>query len=267
MKIRFWLVLSVFISIIFIKSVNANYSFKITIKHPFLTEHYDSLGNVISDSFARFMKVKPIIYRSEIDSVYSESETNDSGYAFFNFEYWDDEKPVELNDIIRRAIDFPYTDEAIGEGDNVTFKHMIIHDIDIESQPYDIEIVLPMTVTVDEFIVGDTTWFNICNIAVMNDMQVGEYPWPNWSDFETDGWNDYDENIDSNDVIGNNRNVAAHIRDQSDATFAVILGDISSSAESSEFQRAREICNLTNRSYIPIPGNHDPWPNCYHGFN
>uniref|UniRef100_A0A7V1EIN2 Uncharacterized protein n=1 Tax=candidate division WOR-3 bacterium TaxID=2052148 RepID=A0A7V1EIN2_UNCW3 len=59
----------------------ASYSFIVMVKYPFMTDHYgeDSLGNVIlvSDSLAGFIPIKAIIFKTEIDSLYQESVTND----------------------------------------------------------------------------------------------------------------------------------------------------------------------------------------------
>lgn len=42
--------------------------------------------------------------------------------------------------------------------------------------------------------------------------------------------------------------------------FVVVLGDISDTAEESEFLKAREILDRLDIPYIPIIGNHDVWP-------
>ena len=42
--------------------------------------------------------------------------------------------------------------------------------------------------------------------------------------------------------------------------FVVVLGDISDTAEYSEFLKAREILNKLEIPYVPIIGNHDIWP-------
>ncbi len=73
----------------------ASYSFRVVVKYPFITEHYieDSLGNiiVISDSLVRFMPINGIIFKTETESLYQQSVTNDSGYAVFTFEKWKDD--------------------------------------------------------------------------------------------------------------------------------------------------------------------------------
>lgn len=42
--------------------------------------------------------------------------------------------------------------------------------------------------------------------------------------------------------------------------FVVVNGDITDSAERSEFLKAREILDTLDIPYIPLPGNHDIWP-------
>jgi len=42
--------------------------------------------------------------------------------------------------------------------------------------------------------------------------------------------------------------------------FVVVTGDITDSAEKSEFMKAKEILDTLQVPYVPIPGNHDMWP-------
>jgi hypothetical protein len=42
--------------------------------------------------------------------------------------------------------------------------------------------------------------------------------------------------------------------------FVVVTGDITDSAERSEFEKAKEILNTLNIPYVPTIGNHDIWP-------
>lgn len=69
----------------------------------------------------RFRPITPIIFRSEVESLYYKSATNDSGYAIFTFDKWQDNTPVTPENILRMAIDFPNTDRVIREGDKITF--------------------------------------------------------------------------------------------------------------------------------------------------
>lgn len=61
------------------------------------------------------------------------------------------------------------------------FEHLKYPDIDFRGSPCEIEIILPLTVFKDSFAIGSSSWINVCNIAVMNDMHIGEC----FYDFET----------------------------------------------------------------------------------
>ncbi|MEO0184083.1 MAG: metallophosphoesterase, partial [candidate division WOR-3 bacterium] len=235
----------------------AEYSFRVILKYPFSSLHYDTLGNIVSDSLVRARPIKPIIFRSVAESLYQESVTNDSGYAVFVFDKWQDNTLVLPNNISRLAIDFPCTDKVIEVNGQITFEHLKYSDIDFRRSPGEIEIILPLTVYKDSFAIGNSSWINVCNIAVMNDMHIGE----GYNDFGTYGWNDADSGYaPNNKYIINNHNVVAHIN-QHNPDFVVVLGDVTQSAERSEFQRARSMLgNLNTKPYIPILGNHDAWP-------
>ncbi len=146
-------VLVIWLSLVSMQMLEANYSFRVIAKHPFVSrQHYDSLGNVVFvDSLARFIPLRAIIFRTETESLYHESTTNDSGYTFFTFDRWTDNTLVTLDNIIIMAIDFPNTDRVIREGDRIIFEHLRYADIDFRRSPGEIEIILPMTVTKDEF--------------------------------------------------------------------------------------------------------------------
>jgi len=76
-------VLGIWLFLVFVQLLEATYSFKVIVKYPFTSEHSDTLGNVTSDSLTRFRPIKAILFRTEAESSYQESVTNDSGYAFF----------------------------------------------------------------------------------------------------------------------------------------------------------------------------------------
>lgn len=250
-------------SIISIHTAVASYSFRTVIKYPFASAHYeyDSLGNMILivDSLARFKPIKPIIFRTETESLYQVSATNDSGYAIFTFEEWEDKTPVALDNVTRMVIDFPNTDRVIRVGNKITFEHLKYSDIDFRRNPNEIEIVLPMTVTKDEFTIGDPSWLNVCNFAIMNDLHIGEDV-PNWPDFGTNGWCDDTIAGQTNEYIQNNENIVAAIN-YLQPDFVVILGDVTDSGEKSEFKLTRKILGqLLRKPYMPIMENHDIWP-------
>ena len=229
-------VLGIWLFLVFVQLLEATYSFKVIVKYPFTSEHSDTLGNVTSDSLTRFRPIKAILFRTEAESSYQESVTNDSGYAFFIFNNWHDNTPISIDNISRIAIDFPRTDEVIEVDGRITFKHLKYTDIDFRRSPGEIEIVLPWTVYKDSFAIGSSSWINVCNIAVMNDMHIGE----GFLDFETHGWNDQDNYMDGNQVTYNNHNIVVRINTLN-PDFVVVLGDVTDSGERSEFQRARSI--------------------------
>jgi hypothetical protein len=246
----------------FVQRSEASYSFRVIVKYPFASNYYyDSLGNVVStDSLARFIPIKTIIFRTEAESLYQEGVTNDSGYIFFTFDKWQDESPVAPENILQMVIDFPNTDEVIRIDDKITFRHLKYSNVDFRGNPEEIEIILPMTVTKDEFKIGNPSWLNVCNFAVMNDMHIGHDYW----DFGTSGWNDDTIIGQTNTYIQNNENIVAAINNLA-PDFVVILGDVTESAEKSEFKCSRKVLGkLLQKPYIPVIGNHDAWP--YYGW-
>jgi len=188
----------------FLRIAGAVYSFKVMIKYPFITEYYgdDSSGNVvvISDSLARRVPIRPIIFRTETESLYQENVTNDSGYAIFTFDVWKDNTTVSPDNISRMAIDFPNTDKVIRTEGKITFEHLKYFDIDFRESPNEIRIILPMTVTKDEFTIGSPFWLNVFNFAVMNDMHIGD----GIIDFGSNGWDDDTIAGQTNEYIQNN---------------------------------------------------------------
>ena len=195
-------VLVIWLSLVSMQMLGANYSFRVIAKHPFVSrQHYDSLGNVVFvDSLARFIPVRAIIFKAETESLYHESATNDSGYATFTFDNWQDNVPITVDNVTQMIIDFPNTDRVIRTDGKIIFEHLKYPDVDFRGSPEEIEIILPMTVTKDEFIIGSTSWLNVCNFAVMNDMHIGE----GWDDFGTNGWDDDTISGQTNAYIQNN---------------------------------------------------------------
>lgn len=264
MKKRFFFVLSIFLlGVLFrvlFQSAEASYSFKVMVKYPVASSYQDSLGNTVIDSLVRWRPIKPMIYRTDAASLYQESVTNDSGYATFTFDKWTDGNIVELSNIFRMSIDFPNTERVIGEGEDVTFEHLRFDTVDFPESQGTIEIQLPRTLYRDEFTIGDPSWINVCNFAIMNDMHIGSGE----DDFANPGWNDlwdqeWTDNMWINDAI-----IYYNIRELSPPpNFLVLLGDISQSAESSELFCANTpvLYQLPDSiPYVPIMGNHDGWP-------
>ena len=250
-------VLVIWLSLVSMQMLGANYSFRVIAKHPFVSrQHYDSLGNVVFvDSLARFIPVRAIIFKAETESLYHESATNDSGYATFTFDNWQDNVSITVDNITQMTIDFPNTDRVIRTDGKITFEHLKYPDVDFRKSPEEIEIILPMTVTKDEFRIGNTNWINSYNFAVMNDMHIGD----GYTDFGTNQWNDDTIANQSNAYIQNNENIVAAINTLS-PDFVVVLGDITNSVEKSELKKAKAVLSRLEVPYIPIMGNHDTRP-------
>ncbi|MEO0190634.1 MAG: hypothetical protein ABIL18_06610, partial [candidate division WOR-3 bacterium] len=147
-KTSYW---GIWLAIVSMQMLEASYSFRIIVKYPFSSERYDRMGNIVSDSLVQFRPVTAIIFRSETESLYYESATNDSGYATITFDKWQDDTPVLPDDISRMAIDFPCTDKVIEVNGQITFEHLKYSDIDFRRSPGEIEIILPLTVNKDSF--------------------------------------------------------------------------------------------------------------------
>ncbi len=88
------------------------------------------------------------------------------------------------------------------------------------------------------------------------------------ADFGTQGWNDEDNDPgETTFAIENNEMCISYINQMFnnpnyDIRFVVVTGDITTSSERSEWQRARKVfADLDRRSFIvPVMGNHDGWP-------
>ncbi|MFQ6003432.1 MAG: metallophosphoesterase, partial [Candidatus Zixiibacteriota bacterium] len=148
----------------------------------------------------------------------------------------------------------------------------IIEGSDKEVVPYSFgkgEYLVTLTVTDDE---GETSrtsktvkvWEK-WSFAIIADPQIGihlanedeDYGDPGWDDDEsgdeyyvTDYLNKAVHLINRHIELGNEYNIA----------FVVVLGDMSDSAEMSEFNMVVGILNKLDVPWIPIIGNHDIWP-------
>jgi len=100
--------------------------------------------------------------------------------------------------------------------------------------------------------------------AIITDLHIGfGYP-----DYGPEGFNEYERMDDSailrlsQDYYLTDRltNIVESINNNPQIKFVVVLGDISDTAEYSEFLKAREILNMLRVPYIPVIGNHDVWP-------
>ena len=108
------------------------------------------------------------------------------------------------------------------------------------------------------------------SFAIITDLHIGRSL--NWPDYGAESPYDYnlitDEAHDGNE--GGLNCLTDRLQDvvnwlnsnyqQEKIKFLVILGDISDSAEASEFFRAKKILDNLAIPYIPVVGNHDTWP-------
>ena len=113
---------------------------------------------------------------------------------------------------------------------------------------------------------GTSEW----RFAVITDLHIGRSL--NWPDYGAETPYDYDlltgEAHDGNeggfncltDRLQHVVNWMNANHEQENIKFLVILGDISDSAEMSEFFRAKRILDGLEIPYIPLIGNHDTWP-------
>jgi hypothetical protein len=99
------------------------------------------------------------------------------------------------------------------------------------------------------------------SFAIITDLHIGEEDKD--KDYDGTGWNDNgegDNNISSvqylDDAVKNINSLAK----QYNLKFVVVLGDISDSAEVSEFNKAIQYLNGLDIPWVPLIGNHDIWP-------
>ncbi len=253
----------------------ADYSFKVVVKYPFSSEHFDTLGNWVSDSLVRYREIKVTIYRTGlIESLSQEQITDGKGEVVFTFGNWHDRTSVEADNMQRMDIEFPNTDKVIRIGKVINFEPLKFEAVEFKSRE-EIPITLPMTV----YTKHDTVGVGPCSyaFATMTDLHVAEGKkkqrhivgsdtlWLN--DFGTPGFNDTDN--DPNETtfaIENNENIVAQINQligpgyNYPIRFVVCLGDITSTSEKSEYQRTKRILSNLQVPWIPIFGNHDTWP-------
>jgi hypothetical protein len=135
----------------------AAYEPRLVLKFPFLSEHVDSLGNVFEDSLDRNRAFYVTLYRTGMtDSLKVESVTNDSGLAVLQFDRWpSDSSPVDSVSIRRLDISLPNTFRATQVGDGFTFEPLRIDSVPLTGCTGEtLDVVLPLSVSVDEFTIG-----------------------------------------------------------------------------------------------------------------
>ncbi|MEO0137913.1 MAG: hypothetical protein ABIL40_07625 [candidate division WOR-3 bacterium] len=251
------------------------WSLRVIVKRPYLSDHYDSLGNLVLDSLVRGRMIVTTIYNSGlVDSLSSERVTNDSGVAIFDFSQWHDGSVVDSVNIGRIDISFPTTYECIEVGGRITFRKLRYEAIPFMGRHFEeIGIVLPtLTVNLNEYTIGAGNFE--FDFVVLTDIHINEQANHDY-DFGSDGYDDYDDNPYETGVpISNLWSAILFINEQLLPTypikFIVLTGDITSSSERSEYERTKTLLHqLTEYSpsypydrifYIPVMGNHDAWP-------
>jgi len=206
-------------------------------------------GIRILNSSGNFVHLNNFVSNSGWGNVFSENSTNIwnststitytyKGKTYENYlgNYWDDYTDVDSED--DGIWDNPYS-------------------IDSDKDYYPL---------VEPFENYEEKW----SFAIITDLHMGYNPDSYQQyDYGIEGWNDTltgDPNKDEYYLTKRLRAVIDRIKDLKDEyniEFVVVLGDITDTAEKSEFLKAREILNELNDvgiPYIPMIGNHDIWP-------
>jgi predicted MPP superfamily phosphohydrolase len=93
----------------------------------------------------------------------------------------------------------------------------------------------------------------------LTDLHIGE----GMGDYGTEG---FDDTAPAGDIGVSAQRLREAVnwinanKDPQNIAFVMITGDITDSAERSEFLKAKEILDTLTVPYIPMPGNHDIWP-------
>jgi hypothetical protein len=256
---------------------SAAYEPRLVLKYPFLSEHSDSLGNLVEDSLVRNRAFDATLYRTGMsDSLTVQGVTNDSGLSVPQFDRWpSDDSLVDSTSIGRLDISLPNTYRATQVGDGFTFEPLRIESVPCFGRTAEtIDVVLPLSVAVQEFTIGSGAY--AYDLVVLADCHVaeGKKQQGGYADFGTQGWDDCDndpqekppavQEVEACRSYINGELTAAR---GYDLRFVVLAGDVTSTSERSEYQRIRQIlAGLDERPsgeklfVVPLMGNHDGWP-------
>ncbi len=258
------------VSLCLITFGGATYSFKVVVKYPFSSGHFDTLGNWVSDSLVRRREIKVTIYRTGmIENLSQEQITDNKGETIFTFSNWHDGTVVDIANLQQMDIEFPNTDKVIRVGGAITFEPLKFEFVEFKVRA-EIPIILPMTV----YTKMDTVGAGPCTyaFAIITDLHIAEGKKKQrhiigsdtlWlQDFGSPGFNDSDNDPnETTSAIENNENIVTKINQlmgpgyNYPIKYVVCLGDITSTSERSEYQRAKKVL-VAMGSNLNIITNH-----------
>ncbi len=267
MKKLFYSIL--FYSILFIFSpicVLCSVRFNVKVKYPFPSIlEVDTLTIVDSFSVGTVLNLK--ITRNDGSVLSLIDTTTDSG-AVFIIDKWSDGKSFYPYEIEKIDIELPNAEKVSKIGEEIICEPVKFLSVPLkktEEETIVIQLPLGTTQRANEWI-GPEDKPVIFKFVIITDLHIGEGE----RDFEGGGWwspwRGTDGGRDAPNHIAQVRAVLNMINylilNGEDIRFVAVLGDISESAERSEFERARSLLDSLLVPYIPVFGNHDTWP--YH---
>ena len=251
----------------------AAYHPTVILKYPVGMEHADALGNAVFDSLARNKPLTATLYKIGMsDSVTVEGMTNDSGLSALHFDRWQASNSiVESAGIQRLDISFPGTWRATKIAGRFHFEPLRMDRTAVTGRPNEtLLVLLPLSVTPIEDTIGSGNFSY--DFAVLSDCHIAgsKKTIDGREDFGVSGYDDWDSHDPADRTIEIQEDSACvdYINDSfPDVRFVALTGDITQSAERSEFQRAREVFSAFNEHIfvVPLMGNHDGWPYVGHG--
>jgi hypothetical protein len=209
----------------------------------YLQSGYDSGSGAIRKSSANS------IY---LNDFYSKINAGSAGSAYYNFWKTPDEKDYVYNggyNKSRLGNHYVFYDGSDDNGDGIGDTSQ---PLGTESGAYP----RMMPVANYEILTQELDW----TFAVLTDLHIGwgipDYGQPGYGESDNEPGQDYYMTERLNAAV----NKINERKAQDNIIFAVVLGDITDTAEYSEFLKAREILNKLEIPYIPLIGNHDIVP-------
>ncbi len=264
-KIKF----SLLFFLIYVLQLPAQYKLTVFVKYPF---YYHSESDSPCDSCQKVDSiVSGLKVEAEITGLNGKHKklvatTNSEGYANFVFANWENNDKVHLSEIENVELNFPSVEVA--EKSVGTPVLQSVNTSDKAKSPEDTILFTLSRGSTNrqefELFVPNVPYYDIVNpsikFAVIADPHIGE----TFNDFPETGYDgEYPfENEPTHEYLDNVANVIEAVN-ACNVDFVVILGDITNSAEWSEFQKAKAMFSELNAPYIPVFGNHDTWPYWY----